>query len=77
MPPKYSIIISFDMKIKNFKKLVVTFWDKGVPGEFLSMFRKNINRKCTRHLLRGSSYIKAVFDYSRNEKMLNNPITIN
>ncbi|HEY3251889.1 MAG TPA: hypothetical protein VGK25_12325 [Ignavibacteria bacterium] len=61
---------------KNFKKIIVMFCDKGVPGEFLSMFRKNINRKCTRHLLKGISYIEATFDYIKNIKILNNPITI-
>jgi len=61
---------------KNFKMLNILFWNKGVPGEFLSMFRKNINKKCTRHLLKGVSYIEAKFDYISNIKIINNPVTI-
>ena len=61
---------------KNFKMLNILFWNKGAPGEFLSMFRKNINKKCTKNLLKGISYIKATFDYMNNIKVLNNPVTI-
>jgi|SRR4030095_7158550 hypothetical protein len=62
---------------KEFKKIKIIFCNKGIPGEFLSMFRQNINRKCMRHLLKGISYIEATFDYIKNIKILNNPITIN
>jgi hypothetical protein len=74
-----SILDSYILRFENmdFKKLKVLFWNKGIPGEFLSMFRKNINRKCTRLLLRGVSYIEASFDYLNKSKILNNPITIN
>lgn len=62
---------------KKFRKIKVFFWDKGIPGDFLSMFRRNINRKCTRLLLKGASYIEATFDYLNNNKILNNPVTVN
>ena len=62
---------------KNFRKIKVFFWNRGIPGDFLSMFRRNINRTCTSLLLKGASYIEATFDYPRNIKILNNPITVN
>ncbi len=61
---------------KNFKKIKVMFWDKGIPGEFLSMFSRNINRRCTRLLLRGATYMEASFDYLKKIRILNNPITV-
>lgn len=68
-------IIRFENE--NFKLLKVIFWNKGIPGEFLSMFRRNINKRCTRLLLRGASYIETSFDYLNKIKTLNNPVTIN
>lgn len=61
---------------EDFRSLKVIFWNKVIPGEFLSMFRRNINRKCTRLLLKGASYIEASFDYLRKIKTLSNPITV-
>jgi hypothetical protein len=63
-------------EVLKFKEIKVMFWNTGIPGDFLSMFRRNINRKCTRMLLRGASYIEATFDYMNNEKTLNNPILV-
>jgi len=71
----------FDVYIERyeelkFRKIKVIFWNTGIPGDFLSMFRRNINRKCTRLLLKGASYIEATFDYINNKKILNNPILV-
>ncbi len=61
---------------KDFKKIKIFCWNRCVPGDFLSMFRRNINRRCTRLLLRGARYIEASFDYINDIKVLNEPITV-
>jgi hypothetical protein len=61
---------------ENFKKINIFFWNKYAPGDFLSMFRRKINKKCTRFLLKGASYIEASFDYLTNIRTLNNPVTV-
>lgn len=61
---------------KDFRKIKMFFWNRGIPGDFLSMYRRNVNRKWTKSLLKGASYIEASFDYPRNLKILNNPVTI-
>jgi hypothetical protein len=67
-------IIQFESK--NFRMLNIFFWNKGAPGEFLSMFRKKINRKWTKSLLKGVSYIEASFNFITNNKIIKSPVMV-
>jgi hypothetical protein len=63
-------------KDKEFEKIYVSFWNKGVPGEHLSTFRKTSNKAIGR-ILKGIKYIESYFDFNENLKVINKPRSVN
>jgi hypothetical protein len=60
----------------DFEKIYVSFWNKGVPGEHLSTFRKTSNRAIGK-ILKGMKYIDSYFDFKENLKVINSPRLVN
>ncbi|KXK48744.1 MAG: hypothetical protein UZ05_CHB002001988 [Chlorobi bacterium OLB5] len=60
----------------DLEKINIFFYDKGVPGEHLSTYRKTNNRALTK-IFKGIKCITSCFHYKNNEKIINKPRLIN
>jgi len=60
----------------DFEKIYVSFWNRGVPGEHLSTFRKTSNKAIGR-ILKGMKCIESYFDFKENLKVINKPRLVN
>jgi hypothetical protein len=59
-------------KGRDFEKINISFYNKGLPGEHLSTFRKTNNHAIAK-LLKGIKCISAFFLYKENVKVINKP----
>ena len=59
-------------KERDFEKINISFYDKGLPGEHLSTFRKTNNHAIGK-LLKGIKCISAFFHFKDKIKVVNKP----
>ncbi len=57
---------------RDFEKISISFYNKGVPGEHLSTFRKTNNQAIAK-LLKGIKCISAYFHFKENKRVINKP----
>lgn len=57
---------------RDVDEICVSFWNMGVPGEHLSLFRKTSNAAIGK-ILKGIKYIDTFFDYKDNIKRIEKP----
>ncbi|HMQ80050.1 MAG TPA: hypothetical protein PKD94_10830, partial [Ignavibacteria bacterium] len=61
-----------DFRDRDFENISIAFFNKGAPGEHLSLYRKTNNRVLGR-ILKGIKCISAKFQYKDNLKIVNKP----
>ncbi|MEO8512466.1 MAG: hypothetical protein ABI543_02790 [Ignavibacteria bacterium] len=59
-------------KERDFEKINISFCNRGVPGEHLSVYRKTNNRAIAK-LLKGIKCISAHFHTKENKRVINKP----